>query len=50
VEQKIMGSTENGKLVIDSFKLNLTPNIKATLLVVARTHVLVKKPFKYHLN
>ena len=45
-----MGSTENGKLVIDSFKLNLTPDIKATLLVVARTHVLVKKPFKDHLK
>jgi len=28
----------------------LTPDIKATLLVVAKTHVLVKKPFEEQLK
>ena len=41
---------KEGMLVFDSLKGHLTPDIKATLLVVTRTHVLVKKPFKDHLK
>jgi hypothetical protein len=37
-------------LVLGSLKGQLTTDIKATLLVVARTEVLVKKPFKDHLK
>jgi len=37
-------------LVLDQFKLHLIADIKTTLLEVARTHVLVKKPFKDHLK
>ena len=41
---------KQGMLLLDSLKGHLTADIKATLLVVARTRVLVKKPFKDHLK
>ena len=41
---------KQGILVLGSLKGYLTADIKATLLVVAKTHVLVKKPFEDHLK
>jgi len=41
---------KQGMLVLGSLKGHLTADIKATLLVFARTYVLVKKPFKDHLK
>jgi len=41
---------KQGNLVLCLLKDHFTTDIKATLLVVARTHVLVKKQFKDQIN